>query len=501
MKRINLFLFATLILLSSNTFSQKNSTGIFFSLEEALGSPNQVRTLKLNSVNKFIESNSEIKLPKLKVLMLSGIEGIELQKLLIAIDRSRELEEIYLSGCELNYLPHEIGNFTNLKIIDVSDNNIRTLPYEIEYLTNLKRVDVSNNNLVNLSNKIINWSNLTDLNIANNDSLQQGKVFLTLSFLSSLQHLTIGGLTKLEPNVADLQNIEHLTITESNFVSLPKEAIRLKNLKKLTIVNSSATQLIYLFAENNIQTLYLNNTPFNGGIEQITSLKELKINNCSSLNLTDLLSQLGNNKSIRSLSITSCGVEEIPSNIINLKSLERLDLTRNSIKEIPNEITSLKNLKTLNLKNNVINPKEITAIQNSNEQLNVYWDFYDEFIEDKEPATVNVKKVIAQPIEGIDVPNQAFKITTEEEITLSFKSGTSLEIPKNAFVDANGNVIAGEVDITFREFIDPVDFLVSGIPMGYDSAGVSYNFSSAGQIEFRASQNGQEVFPNSNSLI
>lgn len=42
------------------------------------------------------------------------------------------------------------------------------------------------------------------------------------------------------------------------------------------------------------------------------------------------------------------------------------------------------------------------------------------------------------------------------------------------------------VKITYREFADPIDFFVSGIPMEYDSAGRKYNFESSGMCEINA---------------
>ena len=51
----------------------------------------------------------------------------------------------------------------------------------------------------------------------------------------------------------------------------------------------------------------------------------------------------------------------------------------------------------------------------------------------------------------------------------------------------------GEVELRYREFHDAVDFFVSGIPMTYDSAGVKYQFESAGMMEMLAYQNGRQI--------
>ena len=72
-------------------------------------------------------------------------------------------------------------------------------------------------------------------------------------------------------------------------------------------------------------------------------------------------------------------------------------------------------------------------------------------------------------------------------------SGAVLRIPPDAFADANGNPVSGEVDFKFREFRDAAEILSSGLPMTYDSAGVTQLFQSAGMFEARAEQQGKEL--------
>ncbi|MEM6966954.1 MAG: hypothetical protein AAF573_19475, partial [Bacteroidota bacterium] len=80
--------------------------------------------------------------------------------------------------------------------------------------------------------------------------------------------------------------------------------------------------------------------------------------------------------------------------------------------------------------------------------------------------------------------------------TIEHHSGTKIIIPPNAFVDENGEVVKGEVAVQFREFNNPLDIYLSGIPMTVDAAGQKEFFQSAGMVEIRANQNGTPVFPN-----
>jgi hypothetical protein len=108
-------------------------------------------------------------------------------------------------------------------------------------------------------------------------------------------------------------------------------------------------------------------------------------------------------------------------------------------------------------------------------------------------ASEEAKCAISPPIKGLDVPYTTYKLIAEKGANLDFKTGSKLSVPKNAFADENGKLIKGEVELRYREFHDPVDFFVSGIPMTYDSAGVKYQFESAGMMQMEAFQNGKKI--------
>lgn len=74
-----------------------------------------------------------------------------------------------------------------------------------------------------------------------------------------------------------------------------------------------------------------------------------------------------------------------------------------------------------------------------------------------------------------------------------YASGSRLIVPPAAFETSAGATVDGDVDIYYREMHDFVDFFMSGIPMTYDSAGVTYTLESAGMIEIYAEQDGQRI--------
>ena len=108
-------------------------------------------------------------------------------------------------------------------------------------------------------------------------------------------------------------------------------------------------------------------------------------------------------------------------------------------------------------------------------------------------------RFVNPPVPAADIPFTDYAVDAEKGDTIMYASGSVLLFPKDAFVDKNGKLIQGKVDIKYREFNNPADQFLSGIPMGYDSAGVHYTFESAGMCDIQAFKDGQPVFVNKNS--
>jgi hypothetical protein len=86
----------------------------------------------------------------------------------------------------------------------------------------------------------------------------------------------------------------------------------------------------------------------------------------------------------------------------------------------------------------------------------------------------------------IAVSYETYEVNCNDSTGITTSSGTVIQIPKGSLVDAKGNAVSGDVKVKFREFRDAADFLCSGIPMSYDSAGTTYFFESAGMFDIGA---------------
>ncbi len=99
------------------------------------------------------------------------------------------------------------------------------------------------------------------------------------------------------------------------------------------------------------------------------------------------------------------------------------------------------------------------------------------------------------PVPSLNIPLSYDQVEAGAGLRIMTDKNSVIDIPANAFVDDAGNIVTGKVDVNYREFRDRWDMFVSNVPMHYDSSGAEL-LESAGMIEFRASQNGKEVFPN-----
>ncbi len=103
---------------------------------------------------------------------------------------------------------------------------------------------------------------------------------------------------------------------------------------------------------------------------------------------------------------------------------------------------------------------------------------------------------INPPIKTLKPTYQSQSVDANQGGTYVYENGSTVVVPPAAFVNGQGNLVEGPVEIKYREFHDYVDFFISGIPMDYDSMGTRYQLESAGMIEIYAEQNGERLTMN-----
>ena len=91
-------------------------------------------------------------------------------------------------------------------------------------------------------------------------------------------------------------------------------------------------------------------------------------------------------------------------------------------------------------------------------------------------------------------PLRNFLVNTDRDTTLILNKGSQIEIPASIFRTESGTIVQGKVEIDYREFHSLAQILLSGIPMAYDSAGMKYDFESAGMFQITGKQQGHPIF-------
>ena len=105
------------------------------------------------------------------------------------------------------------------------------------------------------------------------------------------------------------------------------------------------------------------------------------------------------------------------------------------------------------------------------------------------------------PLPLLDIPYQKFEIDPTKTNVLYSKYGAKINVPADAFLDKEGNIINDKVQLSFREFYNPLDFYLAGIPMNYNDNGVDKVLESGGMVELTAKSNKDELFVNPSSKI
>jgi hypothetical protein len=109
---------------------------------------------------------------------------------------------------------------------------------------------------------------------------------------------------------------------------------------------------------------------------------------------------------------------------------------------------------------------------------------------------------INPPLKGVNIGYTEYTLPAKADTVLDYQTGSLIYVPKDAFLDKDGNAINENVILKYRELHDPADFFLSGIPMNYDSAGTTYFFESAGMADISAfDSKGNLLFANPKSPI
>jgi len=304
----------------------------------------------------------------------------------------------------------------------------------------------------------------------------------------------------------------HLDVSSDDLARFKNHASQFSSLSCIIIHgDASDSEWKQLFTNIQEKTPTVKGIVFDGntfcllpsGFEKMECIEQLTIKNNENIDYYEVVPQLESLCSLKGLSIDIYSMDDIAGNIFQLKNIHSISLVNKEGNLSKNDTSStFSNIQPITY-DYQLNKEwdDYTAVRYTTHSetadsieykqlLNLFTDFND----NKELSISNSTTVytpsynfIKPPIKGLNVDRDFYTICPVIDNVLLYPSGTKIRIPANAFVDKDGNSVNENITISYREFRDPVEFLVSGIPMTYDSAGEINHFESAGMFEINAS--------------
>lgn len=344
-------LIAIIILLSLCNIIIAQNNKVYYSIEEALKEPNEVKTLRIQqNIDPNIIGKSLIKFNNLEKLIITGNKLLD--KIPEEINSLTNLTSIELSNNGFTELPDLVFKLNQLRYLDIRNNKIKLLSNKILELKNLKELNISNNQITQLPEELWQLKQLEHLNISLNPI---SEISEEIGNLKKLKHLTISQnpILELPMSIGSLIELESFVLTQTNIEKLPTEIGNLKALNSFTLEQNKIMKLPQGFGglkELKYLSLweeYLNELPDTiGGLRK---LEEARIIFCPLRNIPE---SIGNWTKIKSLAIGHTKINKFPASIGKCIELEDLNLCCNKLITLPKTIKNLKKLKSLSFMEN-----------------------------------------------------------------------------------------------------------------------------------------------------
>lgn len=92
---------------------------------------------------------------------------------------------------------------------------------------------------------------------------------------------------------------------------------------------------------------------------------------------------------------------------------------------------------------------------------------------------------------------QSFKVNNNKTVKLTSKGGVKITINKNTFVDSEGNAVEGDIEIEYKEALNPTDIVLGNMTTTYNGKFLE----SGGMVYINATANGEQLAIANNKSI
>lgn len=496
-------------------------------LPAEIGTLTKLAHLDLSNNPLSVLPNEVRQLQELESFAMENVITIEVKPLFQHLASLSNLKRLNLKNMSLMYLPITLDQLRQLTHLNLSGNQLKRLSRNFYYLSNLKTLDLSNNEFNGFEEKIKYLEQLKHLDLSYNPKLKTPKSVKYLDELK-IKSLKWQGLKSVFDVIQRIPTLETLDLSEGLFSDFD-----LGNLERLKTLNlNGCKELVFYTVFNNLSkldsltTLHLehNQATVSKGLgkleslenltlgsremkllpkdlSQLKNLKTLDLTNSSVLDWTKAIKELAKVRNLETLVLKGCLIKELPENIGSLKNVKHLELNANELTTLPNSFFKLKQLESLNLYGNPLDEATIKRLKKAFPNCEIQYprSLSNGARQVKVTNTIHYKnqpKKIAPPLATAQIEEITNVVNANMASTINLESGTTIFVPENAFIDANGNPVKGKVAVSYREFNDPLSMYLSGIPMTYKTGGEIFQFKSAGMFQVTAAQNGEKVLIN-----
>lgn len=173
-----------------------------------------------------------------------NLEKQKLHYLSSELEAMKHLKELNINHNHLLTLPPELGKLKKLESLSLAYNQLAILPDQIKKLKKLRKLDLTaNQGMNNVPQEIAHLQKLTVLNLSQNNF---GALPMSICSLENLEELNLAhnGLTTLPNNCFKLSKLKKLNLSNNRFTTLPVKALcQLEGLTDLNVTGNALTDL------------------------------------------------------------------------------------------------------------------------------------------------------------------------------------------------------------------------------------------------------------------
>jgi Leucine-rich repeat (LRR) protein len=390
-----------------------------------------LRTLDLSNNSLFSFPEFPMHFSQLTVVDLSNNPGFNTFTLDAFFSGSPEIIQLNLSRCNMRYVSPCIGNLKKLQQLDLSHNALLYLPEPFQQLEKLQVLQLADNQLRNIHLLTGTLWKLTDLDVSVNPKLELNALLTSLSVMDGLQTL------RISPRNAKITPAQTIT-------TLP--------VQHLIFEGAAVSDL-------------------SGSMRANPFIQQISFENCTFPAPDKLVPTLNDIPALHTLSFKKC---EIPPAFVHLDEIDTL-LFSDCLMATPKDLLKMKQLKNLNLSEQDLDPEIINQLQTGLDQTsvdNVQLPMDASMLSNDLPALVPGAPVVKL-------------IDAQQPQVLKYEN-TQLDVPANGFLNSDGTLYTGTVQVEVSEYFDPITMALAGAPMVFNTGTKDELFSSSGMIEVNA---------------